>query len=89
VLIGHDVIFNMLNDSHDEEGEPINSVPPGRLREVGDGYVIIQTESEEEGGFANEGAEWLVSIQQVTSIIHMIPECAGCAVDTASGNLRA
>ena len=85
-LIGHDVIMNMLHDPYDEKGIP-NGVPPGRIREVGDGYVIIQTKSEDEGGFVNEGAEWLVSIQYVTSIIHLVPECAGCAVDTASGKM--
>ena len=78
VLIGHDLIMNILHDPHDGEGLP-NSMPPGRLREVGGGYVIIETKREEDGGFASERAEWLVSLQYVTSIIHMVPECAGCA----------
>lgn len=83
-LIGHDVIINMLHDPHDDEGLP-NSMPPGRLREVGSGYLVMETKREEEGGFASEGAEWLVSIQYMTSVIHMVPECAGCAVDAAAG----
>ncbi|MBI4197854.1 MAG: hypothetical protein HY533_01930 [Chloroflexi bacterium] len=76
-LIGHDFIINMSDDS-DEQG-----VPPGRLQEVGDNYVLIRTKSEEQGGFANEGAEWFVCLPHLTSLIHMIPECAGCAVETA------
>ncbi len=85
-LIGHDVIVNLLHDPHDEQGMP-NRIPPGRLREVGEGYFAIQTISEAEGGFAIEGAEWLVSTRYVTSITHMVPDCAGCAVETASGKL--
>ncbi|MBI4340437.1 MAG: hypothetical protein HY680_10880 [Chloroflexi bacterium] len=79
-LIDHDVIVNMLCDPRDPDGTP-DSLPPGRLREVGDDYFVLQTASEEEGGFANEGGEWVVSIQYVTSIIHMVPECSGCAAE--------
>lgn len=86
-LIGHDVMMNMLHDPDDEEDGP-NVVPPGRLREVGDDYVIIQTIREEDGGFDIEGAEWIVSTKHVVSIIHMVPECAGCAVDATNVKLK-
>ena len=75
-IIDHDIIVNVLHDAHDEEGAP--GVPPGRLREIGDDYLVIETKAEAEGGFANEGGEWFVSIQYVTTIIHMASECTGC-----------
>ena len=64
-LIGHDFVFiNVFGDPTDEEGIPYSSVPRGRLREVGDGYFIIETKSVEDGGFVQElGGEWLVSIK--------------------------
>ena len=90
-LIGHDFVFiNVFGDPTDEEGIPYSSVPRGRLREVGDGYFIIETKSVEDGGFVQElGGEWLVSIKYVTSVFHTIADCAGCAVDTVSGKLKA
>jgi hypothetical protein len=76
-LIRHDFIISMPDDS-DEKG-----VPPGRLQDVGDNYVLIRTKSDEEGGFANEGAEWFVCLPHVSSLIHTIPDCAGCAIEVA------
>ena len=50
-LIGHEVIVRTrLPDSEE-------NVPPGNLDEVGEDYILIKTESEEKGGFANEGAD--------------------------------
>ena len=80
-LIGHDVMVNGLNDLHDDDGYPMPDVVPGKLREVGDGYLVIETQTGD-GGFAD--AEQLVSIRYVTSILHIFGECAGCAVDAAS-----
>ncbi len=86
-LIGHDLIINLLHDAHDAEGIP-SGIPPGRLREVGLDYLVLETRGEEEGGFAGEGAEWFASLKFVKSIIHMVPECTGCIIDaTVSGSL--
>ena len=41
-LVGHDMIVNLLHDAHDEEGIP-SGIPPGRLREVGDDYLLLET----------------------------------------------
>ena len=84
-LIDHDVIVYMLGDPQDSDGTP-NGLPPGRVREVGYDYPLLQTESEDDGGFTETGGEYIVSLQYLTSIIHMVPECAGCAVELA-GNL--
>ncbi len=76
------MIVNILSEPRDEEDMTTQGgLPPGRLREVGDDYITIQTLGEKEGGFANEGAEWIVPIQHITSVIHMVRECAGCAVN--------
>ncbi len=80
-LVGHDMIVNVLHDAHDEEGIP-SGIPPGRLREIGDDYLLLETRAESDGGFAGEGAEWFVSLQYVTSIIHMVPECTGCLIES-------
>ncbi len=80
-LVGHDMIINMLYDAHDEDGIP-SGIPAGRLREVGDDYLFLETKAESEGGFAGEGAEWFVSLKHVTSIIHMVPECTGCIIES-------
>ena len=80
-LIGHDVMVHMLHDPHDLEGLP-NGIPPGRLREVKDNYLMIETKAEVEGGFAGEGGEWFAALQYVTSIVHMVPECTGCLIET-------
>ncbi|MFH1141847.1 MAG: hypothetical protein V1724_09370 [Chloroflexota bacterium] len=83
-LVGHDFIINLVNDDADGDGGP----PPGRLKEVGKDYVVVLTKSGDEGGFANEGAEWFVPIQHITSMVHMIPECAGCVVDEAAKEIQ-
>ena len=88
-LIGHDLIVHMADDPRDEDGDPICCVPAGRLRDVGDGYFMIETKSEADGGFVGTGADWLVSIRYTSSIIHTIPDCAGCAVDSVSGEIKA
>ena len=80
-LIGHNLAVFELNDQHDDEGDLMPDVVPGKLREVGDGYLLIETQTGD-GGFAD--AEQLVSIRYVTSILHIFGECAGCAVDAAS-----
>jgi hypothetical protein len=83
-LIGHDVMMNTLRDSGPQDTP--EGVPPGRLREVGDDYVIVQTTTREEDGGSD--SEWIVSTKHVISVIHMVPGCAGCAVDAASGKLK-
>lgn len=89
VLIGHDVIVNMVGDPVDpEDNQPYAFIPNGRVRDAGADYLVIETLSEEDGGFVGIGAEWLLPVKYVTSIIHTIPDCAGCAIDTASGNLK-
>ena len=80
-LIGHILLVNGLNDLHDDDGCPLPDVVPGKLREVGDGYLVIETQTGD-GGFPD--AECLVAIRYVTSILHIFGECAGCAVDAAS-----
>ena len=98
VLIGHEVMVHLRGDPLDDEGYPIGDVPPGSLREIGEGWFIIETKSKEDGGLVEgNGAEWqvpirveapdaelLVPTQYVTSILHIFRGCAGCAVDAAS-----
>lgn len=88
VWVGHDFIIHMASDVHDEEGDPISGVPMGRLQEVGDGYIIIETKSEEEGGFVGMGGEWLLVLSQVAIVLHTLGDCAGCLVDAASGTAK-
>ena|SRR3990167_7829962 len=83
-LIGHDFVVHMANDPYDDEEYPVPNVPHGRLQEVGDGYVIIETKSEEEGGFVGIGSEWIVVLRYVTIILHTTDDCAGCMVDAAN-----
>ena len=80
-LIGHDLTVFGLHDKHEDDGFPMPDVIPGKLRDVGDGYLVIETQTGD-GGFPD--AECLVAIRYVTSILHIFGECAGCAVDAAS-----
>jgi hypothetical protein len=78
-LVGHEIIaFTTLDTT--EEGR---DVPPGRLEEVGEDYIVIRTESVEEGGYAGEGAQWFVSLSRVINVIHQ-SDCKLCAVEDAS-----
>ena len=84
LLVGHDFMTHMANDPFDDEDYPVPNVPQGRLQEVGEGYAIIETKSEEEGGFVGIGSEWIIALRYVTVMLHTIDDCAGCTVDAAN-----
>ena len=87
-LVGHDFIVHMANDPFDEDDDPVSCVPMGRLQDVGDGYAVIETKSEEDGGFVNMGGEWVISLRYVTIMLHTLGDCAGCAVDAAGSKTK-
>lgn len=78
LLVGHDFIIDTVNDTED------SGVPPGRLQEAGEDYLIIVTKAEDEGGFVDHAGEWFVPMKDLTNLIHTVTDCAGCAVEAAS-----
>ena len=72
-LVGHEIIVCTNVPSEDRD------VPPGNLEEVGDDYIIVKTEDEAKGGFANEGAEWYIPLNVIVNIIHQ-SDCKKCAL---------
>ena len=81
LLVGHDFIIDTVNDTEE------SGVPSGRLQEAGEDYIIIRTKSEEEGGFVEREGEWFVLSRDLTTLIHTVTDCAGCAVDAASAGV--
>lgn len=75
-MIGHDIVINYFDEDDSD-------VPPGSLIEVGEDFLAIQTKSDEEGGFAEQGAHWFVVLEDIKSIIHM-DDCTACAIAAAS-----
>ena len=82
-LIGHEIIVIQTNEPANEDGT--QGTPPGRCREVGPGFIVLETVSEEDGG--NEGltgCEFVVNTEFVARIIHMTLECSGCLMATVT-----
>ena len=77
-LQGHEIIVVQTNQPVDEDGN--YGIPPGRCREVGDGFVVIETTAEEDGGHADLPGEFIVNTALIARVIHMLPECSGCLV---------
>jgi hypothetical protein len=75
-LVGHEV-FIMTNQPEEEEA----GVPGGVIKEVGVDYIVIHTASEEKGGWAKLGAEWLVRLATVVYFIH-VHDCKKCVQDS-------
>jgi hypothetical protein len=50
-------------------------------------HLVIHTESDEKGGFAITGAEWLVRLEAVVYIIHM-HDCKKCVRNTVNKEIR-
>ena len=82
-LVGHDFLVNLQHDNEHSNDEYSNVVPPGRLQEIGADYIIISTKAEEEGGFVERGGEWFVLTRDLTTLVHTVTDCAGCAIDAA------
>jgi len=77
-LVGHEVFITVNPPGQEETG-----VPGGVINEVGVDYLVIHTESDEKGGFAITGAEWLVRLEAVVYIIHM-HDCKKCVQNTVN-----
>lgn len=76
-LVGHEIFVTTSVGSDDAD------VPGGVLEEIGDDYVLVKTEDEENGGFATSGAQWFVSLTEIIHVVH-IADCKKCAVDDVS-----
>ena len=83
-LEGHEVIVIQTNEPVNEDDT--YGLPPGRCREVGDGYMVIETTAEEEGGDVDLPGEFIINTAFIARVIHMLPECSGCLVDSLNGD---
>ncbi len=81
-LIGHELFFNQCLEDEKE------TLPGGELLEVGEDFICIKTEKEENGGFASDDSVWIVPMRTIISIIH-IPDCKKCAVEASVENASA
>jgi len=74
-LVGHEVFIRTLRE--DEKSD----VPGGVIKEVGVDYLVVHTASEEKGGWAEHGAEWLVRLAAIVWFIHL-HDCKKCVQDS-------
>ncbi|MDZ4263787.1 MAG: hypothetical protein U1B30_15830 [Pseudomonadota bacterium] len=81
-LVGHDFLVGTVHDTEDTE------VPPGRLQEAGEDYLIISTKPEDEGGFVEREGEWFILARDLTTLIHTLTDCAGCTVEAAGKRVK-
>jgi hypothetical protein len=72
-LIGHEV-FLTAGDAR---------VPMGTLAEVGEDYLLIRSKDEEQGGYAEVGADWWVRMAEMRSLTHP-SDCATCAAKSVT-----
>lgn len=75
-LIGHELFVNQALEDEQE------TLPGGKLMEVGDDFVTLKVEPEAKGGFGMEDAMWIVPMTSVMSIIH-ISDCKKCAIEAS------
>ena len=75
-LIGHEIIVVQVHEPVNEDGS--YGMSPGRCREVGNGFMVVETTAEEDGGDVEMPAEFVINTSLVSRIIHMTPECSGC-----------
>lgn len=81
-LVGHEILM-MTNQREEEE----TGVPGGVIKEVGEDYLVIHTASDEKGGFAKTGAEWLIRLEAIVYIIHM-HDCKKCVENTVNEEIK-
>jgi hypothetical protein len=81
-LIDHEVLL-MTNQPEEEEA----GVPGGIIKEIGEDYLVVHTASEEKGGFAKTGAEWLIRLEAIVYIIHM-HDCKKCVQNNISKEIK-
>ena len=83
-LIGHEIIVVQLHEPVNDDGS--YGMPPGRCREVGVGFMVVETTAEEDGGDVEMPAEFVINTALVSRIIHMTPECSGCLMASVNNN---
>ena len=83
-LVGHDVLLTLVLDQRDADGDMSNDIPPGRIAEVGEDYVVLRSIAKEDGGAWEMPGEWVMPIRHLYYVLHTVRECAGCLVDEAA-----
>lgn len=78
ILEGHEIFVVQVHEPVNEDGT--YGLPPGRCRQVGEGYLVMETTAEEDGGDVTLPGEFIINTNFIARVIHMLPECSGCLV---------
>ncbi len=91
-LIGHEVLILQTNETANEDGNV--GMLPSIIREVGVDFLVaegqVEKEDEDNPDESLVGTfETVVNTSFIARVIHMMPECSGCLVDSLNGNADA